>query len=113
MESLPFWGVKARHSSFFWTDLWRWGARPVHCSTLPRAHARSFEIRLHRAGPDPLADELDHVEKPASGRRRYRSLLGLLTGAAQVSPSTMIRRRATPATGSGMEPPEWATALPG
>ena len=30
------------------------------------AHARSFDMRC--TVPDPLADELDHVEKPALGR---------------------------------------------
>src|SRR5262249_42207877 len=53
------------------TNISKWkvpptGGRARH--NRPHAHARFFEIRRHRAGPDPLTDELDHVEKPALGR---------------------------------------------
>ena len=39
-----------------------------HCCTPRGLMLAPSEIRLHRAGPDPLADELDHVQKPALGR---------------------------------------------
>src|SRR5215831_19202090 len=59
------------------------GGRARH--NRPQAHARFFEIRRHRAGPDPLTDELDHVEKPALGRWSCRSLLGLPSSPQHVS----------------------------
>src|SRR6516225_5072038 len=51
----------------------------------PRAHARFSEIRRRRASPDPLTDELDHVEKPALDRWSCRSLLGLPSSPQHVS----------------------------
>ena len=57
----------------------------MHRSALPRAHARFFEIRRHYAGPDPLTDELDHIEKPALGQWSCRSLLGLPSSPQHVS----------------------------
>jgi hypothetical protein len=49
----------------------------------------------------PSADELDHVEKPALGRWRCRSLLGLPSPAQRLDDDQTPR--ATPPTGSGME----------
>jgi hypothetical protein len=84
MKSPPYRGSSAPQQPFGWTN-GAGGLASVHCSALPRAYARSFEIRLHRAGPDNLADELDHVEKPALGRWRCQSLLGLPSSPQHVS----------------------------
>ena len=65
----------------------KWKVPPTGGASAPQqaAGSRFFEIRRHRAGPDPLTDELDHVEKPALGRWSCRSLLGLLSSPQHVS----------------------------
>ena len=62
MESPPTGGSSAPEQPFGRTN--GAGGSPLFIAP-PSRGARSFEIRLHSAGPDPLADELDHVEKPA------------------------------------------------
>src|SRR5215471_9200739 len=65
----------------------KWKVPPTGGASAPQqaAGSRFFEIRRHRAGPDPLTDELDHVEKPALGRWSCRSLLGLPSSPQHVS----------------------------
>src|SRR5262249_55977508 len=85
MESPPTGGGASTPQQPFGRTNGAGGLASVHRSALPRTHARFFGIRRHCAGPDPLTDELDHVEKPALGQWSCRSLLGLPSSPQHVS----------------------------
>src|SRR5262249_58631006 len=107
MESPPYRGSIARRQPF--DGLTALGARLCSLLRPPAGSCSLLRDTTARAGPVPLADELDHVGKRrcadgAAGRCsacRHWRVTSLALGDDQTP-------RATPPTGSGMESPEWA-----